>query len=204
MRSLHAIVIFMYLAFGTLPLGGQEAERAYPLMLGGHATAGDVTADTISVFVSPWCGLRRESVSSSTPIRVALGASLDQLRDAPVEWRPTIGGFSQRSGVRLAEVSAQLVVLYGTAAVLGQDPTYRPRRHGSVWGRTQHALIGSVTAHRPDGTRVFAPGTITGAVAASVVAKQLLPGTTMRAEIVSRGTSMLSNRVIRALWQEFL
>ena len=61
-----------------------------------------------------------------------------------------------------------------------------------------------MTAYRPDGSRVFAPGTFTGAVAASVVAKQLLPGTTMRAQIVSRGTSMLSNRVVRALWQEFL
>jgi len=204
MRPVHAVVISMCLAFVALPLGGQEANGADTLMLAAHDTTSAVATDTSAVFVSPWRGLRRELMSSSTPIRVALGASVDQLQDAPIEWHLTIGGFSRRSGVRLAELSAQLVVLYGTAAVLGQDPTYRPLRRGSAWARTQHALIGSVTAYRPDGSRVFAPGTFTGAVAASVVAKQLLPGTTMRAQIVSRGTSMLSNRVVRALWQEFL
>lgn len=204
MRPLHAVQFLMWLAVIALPLRGQEADRTDTLAVAAHTTISAATADTTTVFVSPWRGLRRELLSSSTPIRVAIGASVDQLQDAPVEWQLTIGGFSQRGGVRLAEVSAQLVVLYGTAAVLGQDPTYRPLRRGSTWLRTQHALIGSVTAYRTDGSRVFAPGTFTGAVAASVVATQLLPGTTMRAEIVSRGTSMLSNRVIRALWQEFL
>jgi hypothetical protein len=194
----------MCLTLLALPLRGQQVDLGDTLPLAAPIPSDTAVAEPAREFVTPWRGLRRELLSSSTPIRVALGAGVDQLQDAPVEWHPTLDGFSRRSGVRLAEVSAQLVVLYGTAALLGQDPTYRPLRRGSAWARTQHALVGSVTAYRPDGSRVFAPGTFTGAVAASAVAKQLLPGTTMRAEIVSRGTSMLSNRVVRALWQEFL
>lgn len=160
--------------------------------------------DSTALPLSAWRGLRQELLSSSPPIRVVLGAGVDQWQDAPNAWHPTLRGFGQRSGVRLAEVGAQLTVLYGTAALLGQDPTYRPRHHGSWWTRAQHAVVGSVSAYRPDGSRVIAPGTITGAVASAVVAKQLLPATATRAEILSRGTSMLTNRVVRSLWIEFL
>lgn len=165
-------------------------------------SAGTLRAQPVRV--SAGVGFRREWLSSSTPIRVLLGATSDQWRKVPANWPRTIGGFGTRSGVRLLEVSAQLGVMYGTAALLGQDATYRPLHHGSPARRTGHALLGALTAYRPDGQRVFAPGTLTGALAAAVVAKQTLPASTSHGEIVSRGTAMLTNRALRSLWQEFL
>jgi len=204
MQPLRAICGVIWLAFASTPLSAQAAATVDTMTLPVIASERAAHVDSAAVPLGAWSGLRREFLSSSTPMRVALGASFDQFQKAPKEWPRTFRGLGQRSGVRLAEVSAQLFVLYGTAAVFGQDPTYRPRRHGSAWARTQHAFIGSVSAYRPDGSRVFALGTFTGAVAATVVSKQLLPATTTRAQIVSRGTSMLSNRVVRSLWQEFL
>lgn len=201
MRYLCAICGSSLLLLIAGPVHGQSAVVADTA---AHAVpASNALHDSTTVPLSAWGGLRKEFLSSSPPIRVVIGASFDQLQDAPKAWNPTLRGFGQRGSVRFAEVGTQLLALYGTAALLGQDPTYRPRRSGSRWARTQHALVGSVTAYRPDGSRVFAPGTFTGAVAAAVVAKQLLPSSSTRAEIVSRGTSMLTNRVVRSLLQEF-
>ena len=84
-------------------------------------SAGTLRAQPVRV--SAGVGFRREWLSSSTPIRVLLGATSDQWRKVPANWPRTIGGFGTRSGVRLLEVSAQLGVMYGTAALLGQDAT---------------------------------------------------------------------------------
>jgi hypothetical protein len=201
MRYLRAICGSSLLVLVAGPLLGQGA-----LVVNTTVNAEPVInelRDSTPEPLSAWVGLRREFLSSSPPIRVILGATFDQWQDVPKAWHPTLRGFGQRGGVRFAEVGTQLAVLYGTAALLGQDPTYRPRRTGSRWARTQHALIGSVTAYRTDGSRAFSPGTFTGAVAAAVVAKQLLPASSTRGEIVSRGTSMLTNRIVRSLLKEF-
>lgn len=76
-------------------------------------SAGTLRAQPVRV--SAGVGFRREWLSSSTPIRVLLGATSDQWRKVPANWPRTIGGFGTRSGVRLLEVSAQLGVMYGTA-----------------------------------------------------------------------------------------
>jgi hypothetical protein len=157
-----------------------------------------------ATWMRPLTGFRRELLSASTPTRVLLGATFDQVSRSPDVWPRTLEGFGSRSGVRLAEIGAQLGVLYGTAAVLRQDVTYRPVHAGSGARRTWHAIAGSVTAYRRDGSRTFAPGTFTGAVAGALVVRELLPRTTSRSEIIGHGTSLLLNRVIRNIWYEFL
>jgi hypothetical protein len=155
-------------------------------------------------FMTASAGLRNELFSSSTPFRVALGAIADQARWQPMAWGGMTSDFGARAGVRLAEVGAQLTVMYGVAALLNQDASYRPLREGSFVARAGHALLGSVTAYNRSGDRVFAPGPLVGALAAGVTARGLLPGDTPRSEITSRAASALTSRLIRTLWMEFL
>lgn len=203
-RRLLSVVLMLCVVAGSRPLRGQTSRDGDAGSADSVATRAGDAPSGVSPRVTAGAGFQREWWSSSTPIRVLLGATNDQWRGAPAAWPRTVGGFGQRSGVRLLEVSAQLGALYGTAALLGQDPTYRPLHRGSVVRRTGHALLGSVTAYRADGRRVLAPGTFAGALAAAAVAKQSLPASTMRGEIMSRGSSMLTNRALRALWMEFL
>ena len=163
-----------------------------------------VTAPGVVLFVTAGAGLRSELLSTSTLFRVGLGAIADQARWQPMGWGGAPADFGARAGVRLAEVTVQLAALHGTAALLGQDASYRPQYEGSFFDRAGHALLGSVTAHNRAGDRVFAPGTIVGALAAGVTAQQLLPSNTPRAEITSRAVGALTSRVLRTLWMEFL
>ncbi len=182
----------------------QAVTPAAPIAPVAVLGAPPVATSSATPFVTAGAGLRSELFSSSTPFRVGLGAIADQARWQPMAWGGAPADFGARAGVRLAEVTAQLAALHGTAALLGQDASYRPQYDGSFFGRAGHALLGSVTAHNRAGDRVFAPGTIVGALAAGVTAHQLLPGSTPRAEIMSRAVSALTSRVLRTLWIEFL
>ena len=202
-----ALLLFAAVAMPSRALG-QSADGAQSSV----AVAAPVLANDSLVraprqatpFMTASAGFRTELFSSSTPFRVGLGAIADQARWQPMAWGGAPADFGARAGVRLAEVTVQLAALYGTAALLGQDASYRPLHEGSFVGRAGHALLGSVTAVDRAGDRVFAPGTIVGALAAGVTAQQLLPGNTPRAEITSRAVSALTSRVLRSLWMEFL
>ncbi len=187
-------------AADSLQFAGSPDTRSGP-----HAIATPASkAPPAGPFVGAGVGFRNELFSGSTPFRVGLGAVSDQIRWQPMAWGGTTTDFGARAGVRLAEVGAHLTVLYGVAALLDQDATYRPRYHGSFVARAGHALLGSVTAYNRRGDRVFAPGTFAGALAMGATARALLPGDTPRAEIASRAMSGLTGRVVRMLWIEFL
>ena len=170
----------------------------------GQPVAVAAAPDSTQSWIDPTRGLRRALISYGTPVRALVAAGFDQVSDRPDSWSRTLPRYGSRTGVRLAEVTAQISTQYLTAALFQQDPVYRPLLHGSVPRRFGHAIAGAFIAHQRNGEAAFAPGTITGAVAASLTSAALLPRSTPRKEFVSRGISALGSTVTRSLWREFI
>ena len=100
-------------------------------------------------FYKRWFSL--EAVTDTVP-----GAVLEQVDNWPKEWRRTRPGFEKRLGSLAGQFFLGVMFEDAVKAIHPEDTRYRRMGKGNFFGRTGHAIAGTVTARRPDGGRSFA------------------------------------------------
>jgi len=118
------------------PARGQFADQ--PVKLTGHQRSRDYLVSLVSPV--PVLG----SVAS---------AGIGQWRDHPSEWKEGAAGYGRRFASSMAQHVAAQTMLSGAAAVLKEDNRYRRSGQFGVRRRLKYALIRTVLARAPDGSR---------------------------------------------------
>ena len=86
----------------------------------------------------------------------ALAAGINQLSNAPPEWRQGTEGFSKRFGSDFAVATIGTTTRFGLAEAFKEDTLYYRCECSGMWPRMNHAVISTFTARRgEDGHRVF-------------------------------------------------
>ena len=150
--------------------------------------------------------LRAYSDASSRPYTV-LGVALSglsQLETEPQQWKG--GGAGYRYGMA-AGISRQAVsesIRVGLAAFDGEDPRYHRSEDTSVLGRARHAIVGTFTSERADGSLMPAYSRFAGAYGAAFVSNAWYTDPRANASwAMRRGSSALVSTIGLHLLQEF-
>jgi len=86
----------------------------------------------------------------------ALAAGINQLGNAPPEWRQGAEGYSKRFGSDFAIATIGTSARFGLAEAFKEDTLYYPCECSGAWPRMSHAVTSTFTARRgEDGHRVF-------------------------------------------------
>jgi hypothetical protein len=89
-------------------------------------------------------------------IGAASTAGINQLSNAPQEWRQGTEGFSKRFGSDFAIAAIATTTRFGLAEAFKEDTLYYRCECSGVWPRLGHAATSTFTARRgEDGHRVF-------------------------------------------------
>ena len=101
----------------------------------------------------------------------AIGASVDQLSNAPPEWNQGVKGYSMRFGSDYGIAMVATTARYGLSEAFKEDALYYRCECRGVFPRARHALVSTLTARRgEDGHRVFSIPALVGPYAGSMTA----------------------------------
>ena len=101
----------------------------------------------------------------------AIAAGINQLGNAPPEWKQGVQGFSKRFGSDFAIAGIGTTARYGLAEAFKEDTLYYRCECRGVLPRMSHAMISTVTARRGrDGHRVFSLPALLAPYAGSMAA----------------------------------
>ena len=101
----------------------------------------------------------------------AFAAGINQISNAPPEWRQGFGGYGKRFGSDFAIAAIGTTTRYGLAEVLKEDTLYYRCECAGFLPRLRHAVISSVTGRRgEDGHRVFSLPALIAPYAGSITA----------------------------------
>lgn len=123
--------------------------------------------------------LRLYLVSTAGPVPLlgeAAGAGIGQWENSPKEWGQGWGSYGERFGSNLAFNGVRQTITYGTSIVFHEDNRYFASHKHGFWARTGYAVLSTVTARHPDGTRNFSVSSVTGVVGASAISSIWGPG----------------------------
>lgn len=142
------------------------------------------------------------SVAGPVPLLgEAVGATFGQWRNTPKEWGQGWGAFGQRFGSNLAYNGVRQTITYGTSVLFHEDNRYFASHKQGVGARTSYALLSTVTARKPNGTRAVSISSIVGVFGASAITSLWGPpswkgaGAIARAAGISFGTTAAFNVV---------
>ena len=91
-------------------------------------------------------------------------------RQARKEWGQGWGAFGERFGSNLAYNGIRQTITYGTSVLFHEDNRYFASHKQGVGARTGYALLSTVTARKPDGSRAISISSIAGVLGASAAA----------------------------------
>lgn len=101
----------------------------------------------------------------------ALAAGINQLSNAPPEWRQGSEGFGKRFGSDFAIAAVGTTTRFGLAEAFKEDTLYYRCECSGVWPRMNHAVTSTFTArHGEDGHRVFSLPAVLAPYAGSMTA----------------------------------
>jgi len=106
------------------------------------------------------------------PIAGALfAAGINQLSDAPPEWKQGVEGFGRRFGSDFAIAAVGTTTRYGLAEAFKEDTLYYRCECRGIFPRIGHAVLSTLTARRGiDGHRVFSFPALVAPYAGSMTA----------------------------------
>jgi hypothetical protein len=95
-----------------------------------------------------------EALVSTVP-----GAILQQVHDWPDQWGKKRLGFERRIGSLYGQFVIGVLIEGGVKAIDHEDTRYRRMGQGNFFKRAGHVITDTVTARRPDGSRMMALST---------------------------------------------
>lgn len=111
-------------------------------------------------------------LSAGGPIPIlgeAIGAGVSQWENSPKEWGQGWNAYGQRFGSNLAYNGIRQTITYGTSAAFREDNRYFASKKNGIWPRTGYAILSTVVAQHPDGSRRFSVSSVTGIIGASAI-----------------------------------
>jgi hypothetical protein len=150
--------------------------------------------------------LRAYSDASSHPyavMRIVLsGLSLSETE--PQQWKRGGTGYGYRMAVGISRQAVSESIRVGLAAFDGEDPRYHRSEDTSVLGRARHAIVGTFTSERADGSLMPAYSRFAGAYGAAFVSNTWCTDPRANASwAMRRGSSALVSTIGLHLLQEF-
>jgi hypothetical protein len=88
-----------------------------------------------------------EAITSTLP-----AAALQQAHDWPNEWGKHGSGFAKRVGSLYAQFVVGVAIEDSVKALHHEDTHFARQGHGNFLRRTAHVIVGTVVAHKPDGS----------------------------------------------------
>jgi hypothetical protein len=99
-------------------------------------------------------------------------AGLSTWTNTPEEWGPTWEGFGRRFASNMGRNMMKNSMVYGLDEVMKVDSKFYRSKKRDVGSRVGNALISTVTARRPDGSRTVGVPRLFGTYASSVIASE--------------------------------
>ena len=131
-------------------------------------------------------------------------AGLDQLRDQPVEWDRSWGGYGKRAASNVGEFYIQEGVTEGLAAMMNRPLDYSPCRCRATADRVWWAVTGAVLDQTQHGHRALAVPRIAGAYIGSFAQASWRPRDSDRARVaLLNSTTSLAIGAAINLYHEF-
>ena len=147
----------------------------------------------------------RASVFSPTTVAMpAFGAAIDQWQDEPTEWEQGMAGYGRRLGSGVGKSLANKTIIFGVAALDGEDPRYFRSDSSGLASRARHAVVSAFVSYAEDGSRMPAYAHFAGAYGSAFVAMTWYPpskSTTQHAMV--QGTTKLGLNAAMNLLREF-
>ena len=110
------------------------------------------------------------SVAGPVPILAeVVGAGLGQWENSPKEWGQGWRAFGERAESNLAYNGIRETITYGTSVLFHEDNRYFSSHRSGLWARTGYAVLCTVTARHPDGSRAFSVSGVAGVLGASAL-----------------------------------
>ena len=106
----------------------------------------------------------------------AAGAGIGQWQNSPKEWGQGWEAYGKRFGSNLAYNGVRQTITYGTSIVFREDNRYFASHKHGFWPRTGYAILSTVTARHPDGSRRFSVSSVAGVFGASAISSIWGPG----------------------------
>lgn len=176
-----------------------------------RAVLPDTPSATMLVY-SPATSMKLEdrlsaySDASSRPYAV-LGVALSglsQLETEPQQWKRGSAGYGYRMAAGISRQAVSESIRVGLAAFDGEDPRYHRSEDTSVLGRARHAIVGTFTSERADGSLMPAYSRFAGAYGAAFVSNTWYMDPRANAGwAMRRGSSALVSNIGLHLLQEF-
>jgi len=132
-------------------------------------------------------------VSTAGPVPLlgeAAGAGIGQWENSPKEWGQGWGAYGERFGSNLAYNGVRQTITYATSIVFHEDNRYFASHKHGFWARTGYAVLSTVTARHPDGSRNFSVSSVTGVVGASAISSIWGPGSWKGIENIGRNAGV--------------
>jgi hypothetical protein len=147
---------------------------------------------------------RHSVFSPLTVIGPALGAGFGLWENEPPEWGQGMAGYGRRFGSSLGRTIINKTIVFGVAAMDGEDPRYIPSEQQGLMTRSRHAIVSTFVSTRADGSRMPAISLFAGAYGSAFIANAWYPpskATTRHA--LEQGSTKLASTVGLHLLHEF-
>ena len=121
---------------------------------------------------------RRHAKGTLGPVGIlsaAARAGIDQRSDFPEEWGQGADAYGKRFASKMGKSGIHSALAFGLDSALHQDPRYYRSDGGGFWGRTGHALRGTILTHTDSGGETFSTWRIGSAYGAAFLANQWHP-----------------------------
>ena len=147
---------------------------------------------------------RRSVFSPLTFIGPAFGAGIGLWENEPAEWGQGMAGYGRRFGSSIGRTLSNKTIVFGIAAIDGEDPRYIPSEENGLLARSRHAVVSTFVSQRGDGSHMPAISVFAGAYGSAFIANTWYPpskATTRHA--LEQGSSKLASTVGFHLLHEF-
>jgi hypothetical protein len=152
--------------------------------------------------VHVWKG---SELNFETLIGPALTAAVNQARNQPPGFYQGAEGYADRYGSAFGRDVIARTIIFGFAAVDGEDPRYFRSQSRSVWGRTKHAVVSSFVSPTASGRQIPTFSHFAGAYGAAFIANAWYPDKQANTpDALRRGSLSLAAGVGLNLLREFV
>ena len=111
-------------------------------------------------------------VATAGPVPIlaeAAAAGIGQWENSPKEWGQGWEAYGKRFGSNLAYNGVRQTITSGTSIIFREDNRYFASHKQGFWPRTGYAILSTVTARHPDGSRTFSVSSVAGVFGASAI-----------------------------------
>ena len=126
--------------------------------------------------------------------RAVASAGLSTWSDSPEEWGPHWDGFGKRFASNMGRSIMKNTMMYGMDEAFKLDSYYKRSVKRDVGSRIKNAMLGPVTARKPDGKKVFGFPRVVSTYASSVIVSETwYPGTDWKDGLRNGSMTLLFN-----------